>query len=124
MADPSEIAFELWIERVMHTRWEHVLTPQMRSGTGSGAHRLVRLRSHIGGMIRAVRGRSSHCLPGLLAGLPPADAHPTGSICEAVVNSEASPGVTTDRSYVPGRIHRSDRMASDGLYEDGKKGIR
>jgi Pyridoxamine 5'-phosphate oxidase len=31
MWDPSEIAFELWIERVMHTRWEHVLTPQMRS---------------------------------------------------------------------------------------------
>ncbi len=31
MADASEIAFELWIDRVMHTRWEHVLTPQMRS---------------------------------------------------------------------------------------------
>jgi hypothetical protein len=30
MADESEIAFELWIERVMHTRWEHPLTPQMR----------------------------------------------------------------------------------------------
>ena len=30
MADASEIAFELWIDRVMHTRWEHVLTPQMR----------------------------------------------------------------------------------------------
>jgi hypothetical protein len=30
MADASETAFELWIERVMHTRWEHVLTPQMR----------------------------------------------------------------------------------------------
>jgi len=30
MADPSEIAFELWIDRVMHTRWENVLTPQMR----------------------------------------------------------------------------------------------
>jgi hypothetical protein len=30
MADPSEIAFELWIERVMHTRWEHPLTPEMR----------------------------------------------------------------------------------------------
>ena len=28
------------------------------------------------------------------------------------------------REYVPGRIHRSDRMASTGLYEDGKKGIR
>ncbi len=31
MADASEIAFELWIDRVMHTRWENVLTPQMRS---------------------------------------------------------------------------------------------
>jgi len=31
MADAAEIAFELWIDRVMHTRWEHVLTPQMRS---------------------------------------------------------------------------------------------
>lgn len=30
-ADPSEILFELWVDRVMHTRWENVLTPQMRS---------------------------------------------------------------------------------------------
>jgi predicted TIM-barrel fold metal-dependent hydrolase len=28
------------------------------------------------------------------------------------------------RQYVPGVIHRSDRMASTGLYEDGRKGIR
>lgn len=28
------------------------------------------------------------------------------------------------REYVPGQIHRSDRMASTGLYEDGRKGIR
>jgi predicted TIM-barrel fold metal-dependent hydrolase len=28
------------------------------------------------------------------------------------------------REYTPGRIHRSDRMASTGLYDDGKKGIR
>ena len=27
------------------------------------------------------------------------------------------------REYVPGVIHRSDRMAAQGLYEDGKKGI-
>lgn len=27
IADESEIAFELWIDRVMHTRWENVLTP-------------------------------------------------------------------------------------------------
>jgi len=28
------------------------------------------------------------------------------------------------REYVPGVIHRSDRMAATGLYEDGKNGIR
>ena len=28
------------------------------------------------------------------------------------------------RQYVPGRIHRADRMAEMGLYEDGKRGIR
>jgi pyridoxamine 5'-phosphate oxidase-like protein len=28
--EPSEIVFELSLERVMHTRWEHPLTPQMR----------------------------------------------------------------------------------------------
>ena len=31
MANARETAFELLIDRVMHTRWEHVLTPQMRS---------------------------------------------------------------------------------------------
>jgi hypothetical protein len=30
MADPSERIFELLIDRVMHTRWENVLTPAMR----------------------------------------------------------------------------------------------
>jgi pyridoxamine 5'-phosphate oxidase-like protein len=30
-AHASEIAFELWLDRVMHTRWEDVLTPAMRS---------------------------------------------------------------------------------------------
>ena len=29
MADASEIAFELAIDRIMHARWENVLTPQM-----------------------------------------------------------------------------------------------
>ena len=37
-----------------------------------------------------------------------------------LVNGMGSAG----RQYVPGVIHRSDRMASTGLYEDGKKGIR
>ena len=30
MADASEVPFELWIDRVMRTKWENVLTPQMR----------------------------------------------------------------------------------------------
>ncbi len=30
MADASEAVFELWIDRVMHTRWEDPLTPRMR----------------------------------------------------------------------------------------------
>ena len=28
------------------------------------------------------------------------------------------------RKYIPGQIHRSDRMAAQGLYSDGEKGIR
>ena len=28
------------------------------------------------------------------------------------------------REYVPGQIHRSDRMASTGLYEDARRGVR
>jgi Pyridoxamine 5'-phosphate oxidase len=30
-ADAAEVLFELAIDRAMHTRWENVLTPQMRS---------------------------------------------------------------------------------------------
>ena len=37
-----------------------------------------------------------------------------------LVNGMGSAG----REYVPGVIHRSDRMASTGLYDDGKKGVR
>ena len=37
-----------------------------------------------------------------------------------LVNGMGSAG----REYVPGRIHRADRMAATGLYEDGKQGIR
>ncbi len=37
-----------------------------------------------------------------------------------LVNGMGSAG----REYVPGEIHRSDRMAAQGLYEDGRKGIR
>ena len=37
-----------------------------------------------------------------------------------LVNGMGSAG----REYVPGRIHRADRMAETGLYDDGKKGIR
>ena len=28
------------------------------------------------------------------------------------------------REYIPGQIHRSDLMAAEGLYEDGKNDIR
>ncbi|PWU21157.1 MAG: pyridoxamine 5'-phosphate oxidase [Candidatus Rokuibacteriota bacterium] len=31
MANDQETTFELLVDRVMHTQWEHVLTPQMRS---------------------------------------------------------------------------------------------
>jgi len=31
MAQETEITFELWIDRAMHTTWEQVLTPQMRA---------------------------------------------------------------------------------------------
>jgi len=37
-----------------------------------------------------------------------------------LVNGMGSAG----REYVPGQIHRSDRMASTGLYDDGRKGLR
>ena len=37
-----------------------------------------------------------------------------------IMNGMGSAG----REYVPGQIHRSDRMASTGLYEDAKRGIR
>ena len=37
-----------------------------------------------------------------------------------LVNGMGSAG----REYVPGQIHRSDRMASTGLYDDGRNGIR
>ena len=37
-----------------------------------------------------------------------------------VVNGMGSAG----RQYVPGKIHRADRMAATGLYEDGQRGIR
>ena len=37
-----------------------------------------------------------------------------------LVNGMGSAG----RQYVPGKIHRADRMAEMGLYEDGRRGIR
>lgn len=48
---------------------------------------------------------------------------------EWVTKNGASFGLDTGmgsagRLYEPGKIHRSDRMAATGLYEDGKKGIR
>src|ERR1700746_880463 len=48
---------------------------------------------------------------------------------EWVTKSGASFGLmngmgSAGRLYEPGKIHRSDRMASGGIYDDGKKGIR
>ena len=37
-----------------------------------------------------------------------------------LVNGMGSAG----RRYVPGEIHRSDRMAEQGLYADGDRGVR
>lgn len=37
-----------------------------------------------------------------------------------LVNGMGSAG----RPYIPGQIHRSDRMAATGLYDDGRKGVR
>ena len=37
-----------------------------------------------------------------------------------LVNGMGSAG----RQYMPGKIHRADRMAATGLYDDGKRGIR
>src|SRR2546428_6835610 len=31
MADASETVLQIWIDRVMNTTWQHVLTPHMRS---------------------------------------------------------------------------------------------
>ena len=48
---------------------------------------------------------------------------------EWVTKSGASFGLmngmgSAGRLYEPGKIHRSDLMASEGIYDDGKKGIR
>ena len=48
---------------------------------------------------------------------------------EWVTKSGASFGLmngmgSAGRLYEPGKIHRSDRMAAQGVYDDGKKGIR
>ncbi|MGA7868568.1 MAG: hypothetical protein WCA23_32135, partial [Stellaceae bacterium] len=48
---------------------------------------------------------------------------------EWVTKSGASFGLmngmgSAGRLYEPGKIYRSDRMASEGIYDDGKKGIR
>jgi uncharacterized protein len=48
---------------------------------------------------------------------------------EWVTNKGSSFGLmngmgSAGRLYEPGKIHRSDRMAAEGLYDDGKKGVR
>src|SRR4030095_10733565 len=59
--------------------------------------------------------------------MPYVTASPKGS--RWVTKNGANLGLMTGmgsagREYVPGKIHRSDRMAATGLYEDGKRGIR
>ena len=51
---------------------------------------------------------------------PAANGSPRTAPDFGLMNGMGSAG----RQYVPGEIHRSDRMASTGLYDDGKKGIR
>ena len=46
-ADASETAFELLIDRVMHTRWEDVLTP----GDALGAQKMARTGARPAGLI-------------------------------------------------------------------------
>jgi len=65
--------------------------------------------------------------PGLRDRMPHVSEGPQGPVWVTkkganlgLVNGMGSAG----RQYVPGVIHRSDRMASTGLYDDGRKGIR
>src|SRR5256885_1418593 len=63
----------------------------------------------------------------LKRGMPYTKEGPRGPVW--VTNRGASLGLacgmgSAGREYIPGRIHRSDRMAETGLYEDGKRGIR
>src|SRR5580704_1337381 len=40
-----------------------------------------------------------------------------------LANGRGSPGATgTGRKYVPGKIHRLDRVASTGIFEDARQG--
>jgi predicted TIM-barrel fold metal-dependent hydrolase len=70
---------------------------------------------------------TSNAAPELRERMPYVTDGPTGPVWVTKkgaglgrVNGMGSAG----REYVPGKIHRSDRMASTGLYDDGKKGIR
>jgi len=69
----------------------------------------------------------SYASPALKDRMPHVTDSPKGSIW--VTKSGSSFGLVNGmgaagREYVPGQIHRSDRMAATGLYDDGKKGIR
>lgn len=68
----------------------------------------------------------SRCSPALRERMPYVEETPKGKFWTSkngarfgLKNGMGSAG----RRYVPGQIHRSDRMAEQGLYSDGEKGI-
>jgi predicted TIM-barrel fold metal-dependent hydrolase len=70
---------------------------------------------------------TANCAAGLRDRMPYVTDGPKGPVW--VTRPGANLGLmngmgSAGREYVPGQIHRSDRMASTGLYEDGKRGIR
>jgi predicted TIM-barrel fold metal-dependent hydrolase len=70
---------------------------------------------------------TSRAAPALRERMPYVSEGPRGPVW--VTRSGASLGLvngmgSAGRPYIPGQIHRSDRMAATGLYEDGKRGIR
>jgi predicted TIM-barrel fold metal-dependent hydrolase len=69
----------------------------------------------------------SRAAPALRERMPYVSEGPRGPVW--VTRSGANLGLlngmgSAGRPYIPGQIHRSDRMAATGLYEDGKRGIR
>ena len=70
---------------------------------------------------------TSNCSAAMKDRMPYVTASPKGP--RWVTKNGANLGLmngmgSAGREYVPGKIHRSDRMGATGLYEDGKRGIR